>query len=126
MVAAREGTSPETYWHTRTPAEFSAGVMAWVESWAMPMRVATGGMARGRSGPGGVAEHTASGTSRPERSILDFVPQGRDSTGRLRRRNVYDLRKMLPLDKPWDPNVVQELKKSIGPLGPGGLRSQRR
>jgi hypothetical protein len=125
MCAAREGTYPHTYSHTRTPGEFSSAVLAWVESWATPMRVVTGGMSKGRGGSAGGGAGTAT-EHRPERSILDFVPQGRDSTGRLRRRNVYDLRKMLPLDKPWDPNVVQDLKKSIGPHGPDGIRSRRR
>lgn len=45
------------------------------------------------------------------------MPETRDSRGNIRKRRVFDLREMLPLDQEWDPNKVQALKGMMGGKG---------
>ena len=125
--AAREGVSPTVYWHTRTPREFVAASQAWVDSWAVPARVLIGtvtgtGGEKGRSGrrPGGEGAPTAPNQNPPRRSNL--TKPRRDRHGRTVPQTVYDLRELLPLDKPWSPDNVQLIKRAVGPKtgrGPG-------
>lgn len=112
MAAAREGVSPCVYWHTRTPQEFQAAVLGWVESWATPARLLMGGK-KDRAPADPTARRGAGRPSR-EPDILDYVSPRTGRDGRQAKRNVFDLRKILPLDKPWEPGTVQMLKGSIG------------
>lgn len=113
MAAAREGVSPCVYWHTRTEQEFTASIMGWIESWAMPVRMFTGKGGKGRAPADPTARRGAGRPSR-EPDILDFVAPRTGRDGRQAKRKVYDLRKILPLDQEWDPGQVQAMKASIG------------
>lgn len=117
LCASREGVSPTVYWYTRTPREYVAAQEAWGASWAIPARVITGGVTgKGRSGrrpDGGQGMPTA--PDQNSRRPSNLTKPRRDRHGRTVPQTVYDLRELLPLDKPWDPDNVQLIKRAIGP-----------
>lgn len=111
LCASREAVSPVTYWHTRTRVELDHSLQAWFVSWQLPARALIGGGKKTPKRPGERA------TTPQRRDIVDWVPTTRDSRGNVRKRRVYDLREMLPLDREWDPAKVQALKGMMGGKG---------
>lgn len=118
LVAAREGTSPVVYYHTRTPAEFALGVQAWIESVATPAAMligsTRGGTGTGRNGApqGRAAASSVKGPpSRRDRyeGLLNMARKYRSGRGTT-RETIHDLDELLPIGKEWTPEARHRVK----------------
>lgn len=127
ICAAREGVSPVTYWHTRTPLEFQAAVLAWVETYATPARMFFGARkdagagAAPRMGTAGGRNGTRTTGTAPARSrdatYQRLIQTARASGTPLRgnvRTNIVDLAEAMPMDRKLTPEERHRLRLSFG------------